>query len=229
MNTYLLPNDGAFVPRYSVIAGWREFAEVVKDVSNLALLACLDSILEDEHLLAEAASRSHRHQLGFCKYVLMTDAVGNCLRLHLWDRNASSEEDIHSHCADFYSRVIAGQMTENSFELVPGVSHARFRYRFDDVAGHSVAIADGITGVSIRSSRVLRASEQYRKRAMGLHNVGDVEPGTMTISVWEARHSEALVLKPFGAGPEDCTVQVGIPKSEFRAALLSIKKRIIAG
>ncbi|MGF6491037.1 hypothetical protein [Pseudomonas frederiksbergensis] len=223
-----LTKDGTVIRQYSETSEWQPFSEVVHDVSNSALLRCLDSLLDDEHLLLEAASRSHRHQLGFFKCVLMTNDAGGCLRLHLWDDAITAQEDIHSHCAHFHSRVVFGSLSEKAFDLIPGTSHARFRYHFDATAGHSVAVADGLTGISLLESRVLLAGDAYSKRAKELHNISDVAQGTVTVSAWETRQSEALVLKDFNATSEDCLASLGIPADELRVVLRCIKDRIIA-
>lgn len=201
---------------------------VVRDASNMALLHCLDLLLADERLLTDAACRSYRHQLGFCKFVLMADNAGRCLRLHVWDSPSTVQEDIHSHCAHFHSRVVLGGLSESSFDLVLGDSHARFRYHFDGSTGHSVAVTDGLTGVRLRERRTLSQGDAYSKQALDLHSVSDVVQGTMTVSAWDSRHSDALVLKPRGARPEDCAASAGMPVGEMRVALRNVKERLVS-
>lgn len=201
--------------------------DVVSDTSNGALLSCLDAILEDDERLAAVARRSHRHQLGFLKYVLIAGSPGRCLRMHYWDRAPDALEDIHSHCANFRSRIVSGELTESSFELTSGAEHSRFRYHFDENLGHSVAVAEGMSGVSLLESRQLQAGDQYTKATSELHSVSNVKPGTLTISVWGDRYSDALVFKSQGATPEDCVVPVGVPLTQLRAELLEIRKRIL--
>lgn len=201
--------------------------DVVSDASNGALLSCLDAILEDDELLAAVARRSHRHQLGFFKYVLIVGSSGRCLRMHYWDRAPDALEDIHSHCANFRSRIVLGKLTENSFGVTPGAEHSRFRYHFDENLGHSVAVADGMTGVRLLESRQLQAGDQYTKAPSELHSVSNVKPGTLTVSAWGERYSDALVFKSQDATPEDCVVPVGVPPAQLRAELLKIRKRIL--
>lgn len=217
------------VPYPGATSDWQEITEVVKDTSNEALLHRIDFLLANESALVEAAGLSHRHQLGFFKYVLMTDQSGRCLRVHFWDSSANAfQEDIHSHCAHFRSRIVFGQLSENIFELAPGTSYTRFHYRFDQSLGHSVAELDGLTGIALRETRVFNAGNTYEKNSTGLHNVSKVEPGTLTVSAWEPRQDEAIVLKMPGAYPEDCVAQLGVPADEFRVALNQIKDRITA-
>ena len=226
MNMLAVPQDNAVFGRRGERPDGLAIPAVVHDVSNMALLQCLDLLLADECRLMEAARRSYRHQLGFRKFVLMADDAGRCLRLHLWDIPSMKEEDIHSHCAHFHSRVVLGSLSENSFELVRGDSHARFRYSFDSAAGHSVAVTDGLTGVCLRERRTLSGGDAYCKEASDLHNVSDALQGTMTVSAWGPRHREAVVLKARGARPEDCAASAGMPVGEMRAALRNIKERL---
>lgn len=201
-------------------------SDVVHDVSNTALLRCFNLLLDDERLLREAARRSYRHQLGFCKFVLIADDAGRCLRLHVWDNPLTVQEDIHSHCAHFHSRVVLGSLLENSFDLVVGDSHALFRYRFDASAGHSIAVTDGLTGICLRERRAFSRGDEYSKQASDLHSVSDAVQGTVTVSAWDLRRSEALVLKTRGARAEDCAASAGMPVDEFRVALCKVKDRL---
>lgn len=201
---------------------------IVSDASNRALLRCLDKIFKDDELFAAVARSSHRHQLGFLKYVLLADSSGRCLRMHYWDRVPNTLEDIHSHCTSFRSRIVLGELTENLFLMTPGAEHPRFRYHFDENLGHSVAVADGMSGVKLLDSRRLQAGDQYTKSPIELHSVSNVMPGTLTVSAWEERYSDALVFKSQDATPEDCVVPVGVPPSQIRAELLEIRKRILS-
>lgn len=201
--------------------------DVVTDASNRALLSCLEAILEDDELLNAVARRSHRHQLGFIKYVLIADSSGRCLRMHYWDRAPDALEDIHSHCAHFRSRIVLGELTENLFAVTPGAEHLRFRYHFDENLGHSIALADGMSGVSLLESRKLQAGDQYTKAPSELHSVCNVIPGTLTVSAWGGRYSDALVFKSQDATAEDCVVPVGVTLAQLRADLLEIRKRIV--
>ena len=200
--------------------------DVVSDASNRALLSCLEAILEDYELLTAVARRSHRHQLGFFKYVLIASSSGS-LRMHYWDRAPDALEDIHSHCAHFRSRIVLGELTENLFGVTPGAKHSRFRYHFDENLRHSIAVADGMSGLNLLESRQLKAGDQYTKAPSELHSVSNVRPGTLTVSTWGERYSDALVFKSQGATSEDCVVPVGVPLTELRAELMEIKKRIL--
>ncbi|WP_156996823.1 hypothetical protein [Pseudomonas sp. SHC52] len=228
MKTLIQAEDGSKALLRGGVSQWPTIMDTVHDTSNAALLHYLDFLLADTSLLIEAAQRSHRHQLGFIKIVLLAEDTGACLRLHLWDRESVEKEDIHSHCADFSSRVMLGRLSENSYELTPGANYARFRYSFDTAMGCSVAVADGLTDVSLVASRVMLAGDIYTKRAFDLHNVSNVTQGTLTVSAWSTRNTEALVLKSdLEASARDCSAPIGMSESELRVTLCSIKERII--
>ncbi|MEE4149183.1 hypothetical protein [Pseudomonas viridiflava] len=207
---------------------WSTILKAVNDASNVALLSHLDSLLEDDVLMAEAARRSHRHQLGFLKIVLLAEGAGPSLRVHVWDQKASSLEDIHSHCAIFSSRVVAGGLTENLYGLSLGANYARFRYRFDPGMKCSVAAADGLTSVSLLERNIRLSGDVYTRGPDELHNVTDVLTGTITISAWQSRNAEALVLKSDKASsPQDCSTQIGMPEAELRLVICNIKEKVL--
>jgi len=160
------------------------------------------------------------------KFVILACDDGGSVRLHHWDRADVSQEDIHSHCAHFESRVVLGRLSENAYSLCPGESHVLFRYRFDELAGHSVAVACGAVTALRREQRTLVRGDTYSKWASDLHNVSDAEQGTVTVSAWGLRHCEALVLKPHGTEAEGCAVSSGMPVPSARIALQDIRKRL---
>lgn len=208
---------------------WPTIREVVQDSSNSALIRYLDHLLGDPALTLAAAKRSHRHQLGFVKIVLAVDPAGPFLRLHFWDEESEAKEDIHSHCADFTSRVIIGHLLENSYKLAEGTEYACFLYSFDAANQCSLAIPVGYTGAEVVARRVMTVGDVYVKKSNELHNVGNVAKGTVTVSVWTARHSEALVLKSdTAAAAQDCSAEIGMSEASLRQILLSVKQEIIS-
>ena len=208
---------------------WRAFHAAVSDKSNLTLLHHINMVLSSEKLISEVALRSHKHQLGFIKYVLLVDGEGRSLRIHHWDTVEDGRmEDIHSHCAEFVSRVIYGALTENSFSSVQGNSCARFRYRFDHILNRSVAEPDGQSEAILRTSQTLKAGDIYHRAPSDLHNVNQVARGTLTVSAWNQRNHDALVLKNAGARSEDCCNQPGISPEKLWEGLMKIKERILS-
>lgn len=205
---------------------WETAQSVVRDSSNDALMLCLDWLLENEQHLTHAAARSHRHQLGFMKYVLFQDPFGRSLRLHSWDYALSNNEDIHSHRVNFCSRIVSGRLTENRYDVLPGDEYSLFRYR--TIAGnHSCnATADGRISAKIKSTKIMQKNEVYYSERTELHNISDVEIGTITISAWGVPNEEAIVLKEGDANANDCLASIGISPDQMREALKQIKTRI---
>ena len=198
---------------------------IVLDTSNRKLLSLISILLNDDRQIMEVARQSYRHQLGFLKFSLINEG-GKNLRLHFWDEQLEGLEDIHSHCANFHSRIVLGSLTENCYDLVCGNSHSRFRYQFNSIEGHSEAIADGFTSVHLKGRRVLLEGETYMKKSFELHNVHNVAKGTITISAWNVRDREALVLKEPNAHVNDCMVNAGMQPSDVKNILQKIMKRI---
>ncbi|AKF49049.1 hypothetical protein PsyrH_00985 [Pseudomonas syringae pv. syringae HS191] len=210
------------------VSSWPTIHEVVHDSSNSALIRYLDHLLGDPALMLAAAKRSHRHQLGFVKIVLAAEAAGPCLRLHFWDEESEAKEDIHSHCADFTSRVILGHLSENSYELTKGTEYACFRYRFDTANRCSSATAVGHTGAKVVTRRIMTAGDLYLKKSNELHNVGNAAKGTLTVSAWTARNSEALVLKSdTAAAAQDCSVEIGMSENNLHQIISSVRQEIM--
>jgi hypothetical protein len=185
-------------------------SDIVADRTDCKLAAFLQQVLSDKQSLISAAKLSHRHQLGFLKIVAPINGSLEYLRLHVWDQPAQLEEDIHSHCAHFQSRVVFGKFRENSFCLSKGNSYSLFQYHFDTKTKHASAFSKGEAGAKLITTRILQAGDIYTKRANQLHNVSEAVRGTVTVSVWGTRDQEALVLKPLNASAKDCVVDIGI-------------------
>lgn len=203
-------------------------AAVVRDSSNRLLLTCIEQILAKPRRLLEAADSAYRHQLGFLKFVLKTDARGRALRLHVWDRDASVVEDVHSHCAEFVSRVVCGALEERRYRLAPGDRFTRFRYRFDTAAGHAVAHADGSSEAVEAGTIRLNAGTIYQRGAHELHTVAKLSENTMTVSAWGPRVEDAMVIKPAGARAEECAASAGMMPDEVERLLVNIYRRLHA-
>ena len=209
-------------------SGVRSAAEAaVRDRSNASLIAVLRRVLDDPIARRMAAARSHRHQLGFEKYVLDVDRKGRSLRLHSWDAAASEvREDVHSHCAGFTSRIVTGSFVERQFVVEAGDELSVFRYQAG-VDGRQAATHTGSCRLrQIGDSTVRRPGDIYTRRANDLHHVYDAEPGTLSISVWEPRLANALVMKDRNATASDCLAPAGMRETELSERLISIEQRL---
>ena len=211
---------------FSSCANDSRASQIVQDISNRKLHDHLKIILSDECILRDVAGRSYRHQLGFVKLVLHSDHGDPSLRLHVWDKDSSKEEDIHSHCAEFVSRVVFGRLDEITYTLDKGNDFVCFGYHFDSISGCSVAVQKGLASVSVHRSRTVSEGDAYHVSICELHKVTNVLPGTVTISAWGPRNSEAVVLKTIDAQASDCTATAGMPLSYIRKVLEEIVERL---
>lgn len=226
MNTHITETNLSLGSSQRWASDWEAVQDVVHDSSDRALLEYLDYLLGNEEKLALAAKRSHRHQLGFMKYVLFSDKAGRTLRLHVWDLESLTPEDIHSHRVEFCSRIVHGRLVENSFSTTTGESHASFIYRTH--AGETCS-AEGNGRVSVKKigTRTLMTGDIYVSPIASLHNISDFDVGTTTISCWGIPEAAATVLKAGSACARDCLTEQGIPVDQLRKALQSTKSRIM--
>ncbi|WP_154820066.1 hypothetical protein SR858_27310 [Duganella zoogloeoides] len=195
---------------------------VVNDTSNGLLMTYLEKILRDPQRLREIARSSYRHQLGFLKIALRNDPSGHSLRLHIWDSNTIALEDIHSHCADFMSRVVSGGIEESRYELEPGANFSLFRYRFDERACRHIAQKNGMTNVFQTSKVTFLEGAIYQRKSHELHTVRNIDSKTITLSAWGIRSKDAIVLKSASARAEDCVAAIGVSPNLVRTVLTDI-------
>jgi hypothetical protein len=98
-------------------------------------------------------------------------------RLHVWAPEDDAEEPaIHDHPYDFTSVVVAGELTNTTYEEdLAGEEFVRFRYR---PPAEDQRRSDGIRLSA--TTTTLRAGKEYRQLAHQLH-ASRQEPGTVTV------------------------------------------------
>lgn len=97
--------------------------ELMNYITPQALISSLESVLEDDKLLDEMASRSYIHVTGFTKIVLVTGPKDKeyKVRLHLWWPNAEKDttklvvEDKHAHKWSFASKMYSGSFEDQLY------------------------------------------------------------------------------------------------------------------
>jgi len=201
-------------------------SEVQADKSNNLLAQILEQAEKDDVEFNNILSRSYRHQLGFVKIPLIDDGVNGCLRLHVWDEVSLKKEDIHSHCADFTSRVLNGLLIENLFSLKEGATHSLFRYRRNEKTQRFDISSEGVAEALKEDSRKIELGQTYERYAGQIHNVEYAAPGTITLSAWGRRRESALVLKNTGAVPDDCSMVYPISKNELGSLIKFCMSRL---
>ena len=109
-------------------AGSRITSENYKSFSNILnrqrMIRFVEGAIDDSSLLAEIATRSYTHSLGFRKIVLLDGRDTNLdykLRLHIWwpqkaqKEGAPIAEGKHEHRWDFVSTVLAGMLENQKY------------------------------------------------------------------------------------------------------------------
>lgn len=172
----------------------------------------LKRVLGNPSKISEVANNSYTHPLGFEKYVIATLPTGEALRLHYWPANYKhTDEDIHSHCASFESTVLIGKMRSEIFDLMHGDEFNLYSYSFNALTNQSEAQKLGVTGIKFKESISLSKGDKYKLAAHVLHRVTEISPGTLTLSTWGARDSNALVVKRKNSSSSECCRTAGLP------------------
>jgi len=187
-----------------------------------SLKKLLSYILLDKESATAITLNSYRHQLGFNKFTLHTFSDGSSLRLHFWDDQAITKEDIHSHCAEFKSLIIHGSIVNNIYRLIDGVDNQIFNYSFDVDKSMIVAKRSGYGAYELIESKFINVTDYYVQPSQLLHNINNVSLNTITISLWKEREFPALVLKEKCASAEDCNYTVSFSEKEMKIKLNSI-------
>lgn len=202
-------------------------------VSNICELNELDaadlirSILLSHRTLQDVAKSSYVHQLGFEKYVLYQAPNGESIRLHYWPQgSAGNIEDIHSHCAAFSSRILKGKLTSQTFSICDGSSHSVYRYRFNELLERSEVQHYGTTGISEGQSVTHATEDGYSVQMSELHRVTNVASGTITMSRWDRRSADAIVVKTNESEAVDCNREAGMPLDYVKQQLVKILMEI---
>jgi hypothetical protein len=210
----LEPNLYTETPRVDcdiVTTGSAQGNRLRSDMTVRAARDILEDILGRPDKLREVANSSYIHQLGFEKYVLTESSGGAALRLHFWPKGSQGvAEDIHSHCARFRSTIISGALTSQRHVAVTGGTHMAYKYRFNRSAGQSEVIALGPTSVTSGTISTYQKGDSYKFDLDAMHRVTEVSPGTSTISRWDERVADAIVVKELNARPEDCHRTAGM-------------------
>jgi hypothetical protein len=126
---------------------------------------------------------SYVHPNGFAKVVLGHLAHGGALRAHLWERPISEiDNDIHDHRGAFASSVLAGELRDQHYEIVP--DGETWDYFLDAPSGtrnrHELT-PDGARSLQLVQSVTRRQGTSYSLDGTELHRSTPSELPTLTI------------------------------------------------
>lgn len=164
-----------------------------RDVSSLLL-----ATLRDNKSLGTLAANSYTHQLGFDKFLLSSSTANNIwLRMHYWPESINGHDsDIHSHCADFTSKVLAGSLSSLEYDRIEnGPPYFEYEYSFNIEKGESSSKFKGQAFLIETGRKKISPGTTYSLSAEKLHQTTDVAAGTITISIWGSRNQSATVFR----------------------------------
>ncbi len=92
------------------------YTHLFTDIDAQFLIELIDQILQSPEILKLITKSSYRNITGFLKIVLVSSDTNSWkLRLHIWDQDGL--EDLHNHKWDFFSKIITGQIVQNTYDI----------------------------------------------------------------------------------------------------------------
>lgn len=191
----------------------------------------LTGALRSPAALDAMAARSYAHDNGFFKIVLARRRdYANALRLHVWPGDSEDEGNIHNHCWDYDSLVLAGELEFQEYELdnagfVPAVHYA---YAATGDLAYELR-PFGRRMLRPTESGRRRTGERYRMTAETLHRTwGSAGTTTVTLLVQGAHrreHADVYVTRPDGVPTENVSESMS---SERLRPLLAALQDLVA-
>jgi hypothetical protein len=205
-------------------------AEDLRRFAQQKLRPLLESVLDTPAQLAELASRSYQHDNGFTKLVLVkAQSDRGALRAHIWPNALEDEGNVHNHCWDFTSVVLAGALrfeefapsaneglTAEHFAYVPS---SDFEYRLRSL---------GETRLSPTASGVRIAGEAYSLSGEILHRTWAGSAGTITLlsqGVHRRQFADVYVTRAEGVPTQstNTSLQPGEARTHIQSILKSLQ------
>jgi hypothetical protein len=157
------------------------------------LRGLLARLLESPEALEDVAYRSYAHDNGFVKIVLVAGRDdGNALRIHVWPGGVGDSGNIHNHCWDFTSFVLAGQLGFEEFAAADDGEVSATHYAYAPSVDFEYELRPlGPSGLQRTGAGVKRAGEVYEMSAQTLHRTwGDDPTTTVTLLAQRSRRRE---------------------------------------
>ncbi|MET8039595.1 hypothetical protein ABZU25_01875 [Micromonospora sp. NPDC005215] len=147
------------------------------------LSAFLRELTDDDRRTSAVAARSHRHPLGFDKFILATFGELGQLRMHVWwPEQVRKREHVHNHRFHFASAVVIGQLACHYYRAADGgqrLLQFRESSRSEDSAWRFEAV--GFETVSETLTVHLTAGSSYSMSEDLLHRVNATSTTTVTL------------------------------------------------
>lgn len=183
--------------------------------------------------LEQVAARSYAHDNGFTKIVLLNGRDGGgALRLHVWPpQEADNRGNIHNHCWDFTSLVLAGNLEYEEYEEhQSGTTYAR--HLIYDPSGDFEYVLRPLGTATLRITRAGTrvAGDAYFMSAETLHRTGGRQ-GTRTVTlvrqgVHRRKHADVYVTREVAVEARNNPLEpneLGMLLKEVMTLLLSMR------
>lgn len=154
----------------------------------------LRRILEAREAEAAVAARSYSHDNGFVKIVLTNEpAQSSSLRLHVWPAGRVARSNVHNHCWDFDSLVLAGRLQFEEFVEDHSGPIPAFHYTYSPPSDLRYELNFvGRTALRRTSEGVRAAGASYHMASPDLHRTWACSPATTITLVARGPHSRDL-------------------------------------
>lgn len=167
------------------------------------LVSLLDQLLLSRDVRAEVAARSYVHDNGFTKIVLRTrNGAQGALRLHLWETDGAGPGNVHNHCWDFSSVILAGELAFEEFVVDDdGDVGAQFHEYAPSTDFEYELRPAHLTRLRMTSSGTWKPGDAYKMKAETLHRTWAHVPGTVSLVSQGPHHREradVYVTRPEG-------------------------------
>lgn len=104
----------------------RKLDALFDGADNQFLIALIDQLIADDQLLQQITQASYHNVTGFLKIVLLDGGKDSWkIRLHVWQEKEEKEFP-HNHKWDFFSKIVAGYLTQDQFERCEATSDAGY-------------------------------------------------------------------------------------------------------
>jgi hypothetical protein len=160
-----------------------ETLTAIAEPSSLAKL--IQSVASDSRTAKSCAAESFRHPLGFDKVVLLNCSPLFTLRAHVWWPTATiGVEHIHNHRFSFFSYVLRGGYTMETFEPADesGMQVTEYEERLAENGSWQLRPL-GLTYLRPIAAQVVEQGNGYELAAKDLHRV-TVRPGAMCMTLF---------------------------------------------
>ncbi|MDQ4124217.1 MAG: hypothetical protein M3134_01270 [Actinomycetota bacterium] len=163
----------------------------------------LDRLLASPSALQQVAHRSYIHDNGFVKIVLVPGRPQRpALRLHIWPAEEPADGNVHNHCWDFTSFVLAGHLVFDEYVVSGDGTVPALHYAYEPASDFEYELRLlGPVRLRQTSSGAHPCGAVYEMSPETLHRTaaGDAYTATLLVQGQRRReHADVYVTRPSG-------------------------------